>query len=42
MSEDEPASANSSPTSDGGMFLRVVAAVAVLAAIGGIIWYMNR
>jgi hypothetical protein len=42
MSEDKPTSANSSPTSVGGMFLRILVAVAVLAAIGGIIWYMNR
>jgi len=42
MSEDKPTSPHSSPTSDGGMILRIVAAVAVIAAIGGIIWYMNR
>ena len=42
MSEDKPASANSGPISAGGMFLRIVLAVAVLAAILGVVWYMNR
>jgi hypothetical protein len=42
MSEDKPTSPHSSPTSSGGMFLRILVAVAVLAALGGVIWYTNR
>jgi hypothetical protein len=42
MSEVEPENTDSKPTSAGGMFLRILVAVAVLAGIGGIIWYMNR
>ena len=42
MSEDRSESRNSSPTSVGGMFLRVLIAAAVVAGIGGVIWYTNR
>jgi hypothetical protein len=42
MSEGNSPPSSSSPTSDGGLFLRVILAAVVLAGIGGVIWYMNR
>jgi hypothetical protein len=42
MSEGQPPSPYSSPTSTGRLFLRVLVAVLALAGLGGVIWYMNR
>jgi hypothetical protein len=42
MSEEQPPGSYSHPTSSGGLFLRVVLVALALAAIGGVIWYMNK
>jgi hypothetical protein len=42
MSEEPRPSSYSHPTSSGGLFLRVALVALALAAIGGVIWYMNK
>jgi hypothetical protein len=41
MSHDQP-DRNTHPTTAQGLFLRVVLAGLILAAIAGVVWYMNR
>lgn len=42
MSEEQPPSPYSRPTSAGGLFLRILLAALALAGLAGIIWYMNK
>jgi hypothetical protein len=41
-SDPDPPNSYSSPTSAGGLFLRVLFAALALAALAGGIWYWNR
>jgi hypothetical protein len=42
MSEEQPPSPYSRPTSAGGLFLRIAFVALALAGLVGVIWYLNR
>ena len=42
MSEEQPGSPYSHPTSGIGLFLRVVVVALALAGVAGVIWYTSK